>query len=246
MRRLLLLSAVFLILLCSCTLTHDFMVGERYAAVEPKRVLLFKGPSFDSEAFLMELPREFVIEGVECPKRATEGCPYELKGTTPKYLDDIFYRIKLDEETAYLSSRYIFNSKFSGALIALGPRKTKRFGEENAFEIKAGFDEMWETAIRTAHEYGYTISQIKKADGYLSTHTKSDGKDRSRVSIWVSTKGDLARVEVNATSESKIRIKVDGQDRSYWESDGMWFFIERGLLEDIREKWWASYKEAKE
>lgn len=241
MKRLLLLSTVFLILLSSCALTHDFMVGERYAADEPKKVLLFRGPSFDSEALLVELPREFAIEGVECPKRATEkGCPYELKGTTPKYLEDIFYRVRLDEETAYLSSRYIFDSKFSGALIALGPRKTKRFGEENAFEVKAGFDKMWETVIKTVHEYGYTISQLKKAEGYISTHTKSDGKDRSRLSIWVSTKGDLTRVEINATSESKIRIKVDSQDRSYWERDGMWFFIERGILEEIREKLWLS------
>lgn len=249
MRKLILLCAVFLILICSCTYiptirTHNFMIGERYAAIVPEKILFLKEPSADAETFEMEKPEEFIIEGVECTIRTEKGdCPYDSKN-----VNDVFYRVRLEEgEGAYLSALYIFSRKISGYLLPLGPEGEQSLGGDT-FEVKAGFDEMWDIVIRAVHDLGYTIVQMRKEDGYLSTHTREEGDNRSRLAIWLSMNGDYARVEVDATSEHRYRTKdrKTGEELvSSWYGEGKTNYYQYQLLDRIRQRLWESYKKAK-
>lgn len=247
-----LLSVAFLFILCSCTYipTHNFMIGERYAAIVPEKVLFFKGPSNSTEPFRMEKPEEFVIEGVECTIRTEKGdCPFDfnIRSGMPNNACDVFYRVGLEEEgTAYLSALYIFSQKISGFLLPLGPKREQSWGDDT-FEVRAGFDEMWDIVIRAVHDLGYTIAQVRKEDGYLSTHTQDEGEFRSRMAIWLTMNGDYARVEVDATSEQRYRTKdkITGEVHVSWYGGGKSRYYQYQFLDKIRQRLWASYKEAK-
>ncbi|MBI2412480.1 MAG: hypothetical protein HYV24_04645 [Deltaproteobacteria bacterium] len=249
MRKLILLCAVFLILICSCTYiptipTHNFMIGERYAVIIPEKVHLLKRPSANAEPFEVERPEEFVIEGVECTIRTEKGdCPLDAK--TSK---DVFYRIRFEGgEEAFLRTFYIFGRGTSGYLLPLGPRREQNWKGEDTFEVRAGFDEMWDIAVRAVHDLGYTITQMRKEDGYLSTDTREEGNSRSRLAVWLSMDRFYARVEVDATSEYRSRTKdrTTGQEQvSPWYEGGKSYY-QYQFMDRIRQRLWASYKEAK-
>jgi len=78
MKRIMLLM-VFLLMAVGCTHTHKFMIGERFAAVVPEKIIFTVEPTMESQAFVALKPMEFKIEDTECGQDKKDGeCILEL------------------------------------------------------------------------------------------------------------------------------------------------------------------------
>lgn len=230
------LFTILLVVLASCGgfKTHNDLIGERYTAVVLEKVAFFDGPSLESKAFFLDRPEEFVIEEVECGEGKKDViCPYERdEFGDPKNFDKIFYKVKFESgKTGYLHAAYIFYSQLSKYL--LSPLGYMYFG--NTFEIKTDYNTMWQVVINSIDDLGYVIAQMRKEEGYIATQLKDMRTYRSKLSVWISKKGDYIEVTVKAKSEQLEENKSDKRDIPYWrETSGSLY--QKNFLDEVRKR----------
>ncbi|MBI5644103.1 MAG: hypothetical protein HY954_11595 [Deltaproteobacteria bacterium] len=247
MKKIILLLA-FLLISAGCTVTHKFMIGERFAVVVPERVAFCYEPSLDSKLFVPDRPEEFVIDGVECGM-LTEGkkddqCIFDLdEYNYPRNADFLFYKTKLESgKIGYLHSNYFFDHRFSRYLLPLGPQDQLRYfaRRDDTFEVKTDYDTMWRVIVDSIDELGYVSAQMKKEDGYIETYIKNDGDTRSKLSARVSRLDEYMLVFVNARSENLLKTK---EYKLWYDNAQRSIYVQR-LLDKIRLKFFVLHRSA--
>lgn len=237
------LLIVFLLTTAGCTVTHKMMIDERFALVVPEKVAFSKNPSADSETFFAIKPVRFLIEGVECGHGKKDGeCIVDLdENKRLKNAKTLFYRIKLENgESGYIAGNYFFDPDFLRYFIDIGPKYQIGYAARvaNYFEVKTSYKTMWWVVVDSIDELGYVLAQMKKEDGYMSTHIKNDGDARSKLSVWFSRHGEYVEVIVDARSESLMKT----QKYNRWEYDGQALHYEQRLLDKIRWKFFELHR----
>lgn len=227
-----------------CTHTHKFMIGERFAAVVPEKIIFTVEPSMESQAFVALKPMEFQIEDTECGQdRKKDGeCILELdEKKNLKNADTLFYKVKLaNGATGYIIGSYFFDTKLSRYLLPLGPKDQLAYvvRRATAFDIKTDYDTMWRVVVDSIDELGYVSSQMKKEDGYIETYIKNDGDTRSKLSARISRHDEYIGVVVNARSENLFKTKEDKR----WYDNGQWGEYALKLLDKIRWKFFELHR----
>jgi len=237
------LIMVLLFVATGCTVTHKIMIGERFAAVVPEKIIFTIEPSMDSQAFVALKPVEFKIEGAECGQDKKDGeCLLEVdEKKNLKNADTLFYKVKLEHgATGYIIGSYFFDPKLSRYLLPLGPKDQLAYvaRRATAFDIKTDYDTMWRVVVDSIDELGYVSAQMKKEDGYIETYTKNDGDTRSKLSARVSKVGEYMLVIVNANSENLLKTK----EYNSWYDNGQWGGYALKLLDKIRWKFFALHR----
>ncbi|MBI2412477.1 MAG: hypothetical protein HYV24_04630 [Deltaproteobacteria bacterium] len=242
MKKIILLM-VFLLTTAGCTVTHKIMIGERFAAVVPEKVLFIKEPATDGKGFVALKPVLFEIEGVECGQGKKDvECILELdEKQNLKDADTIFYKIKIErKDTGYITADYFFDHRFSRYLLPLGPKNQIGYFARaaTAFDIKTDYDTMWRVVVDSIDELGYVSAQMKKEDGYIETYIKNDGDTRSKLSARVSRQDEYMLVIVNANSENLLKTK----EHKLWYDNGQSGIYAERLLDKIRLKFFVMHR----
>lgn len=120
MKKLVLVLIVILAAGASCTrVFRDIRIGQSYAVIDPEEVIINAGPSSVSEAFSLEEPESFVIEGSACAdETAVKDCFADLMvaGRFRDAAGSAFYLIRLESGLkGYVNAGY-FYPKLSHAL----------------------------------------------------------------------------------------------------------------------------------
>lgn len=241
--RIYILSLVFLLTTAGCTVTHKIMIGERFAAVVPEKIIFTIEPSMDSQAFVALKPVEFKIEGVECGRDKKNGeCLLELdEKKNLKNADTLFYKVKLaNGATGYIIGSYFFDPKLSRYLLPLGPKDQLAYvaRRATAFDIKTDYDTMWQVVVDSIDELGYVSAQMNKEDGYIETYIKNDGDTRSKLSARISRHDEYIGIIVNASSENLLKTK----EYNRWYDNGRWGEYALKLLDKIRWKFFVMHR----
>lgn len=134
MKRLVLVLIVILATGASCTrVFRDIRIGQSYAVIDPDEVMINAGPSPESEAFFLEEPEAFVIEGSACADdTAVKDCFADLMvaGRFRDAAGSAFYRIRLESgRKGYVNAGY-FYPKLSYSLAS--KERAEKFGLDPA------------------------------------------------------------------------------------------------------------------
>lgn len=134
MKKLILVLLAILAAGAACTrVFRDMRIGQSYAVINPDEVIINAGPSPGSEAFFLEEPEAFVIEGSACADdTAVKDCFADLMvaGRFKDAAGSAFYLVRLESgRKGYVNAGY-FYPKLSYSLAS--KERAEKFGLDPA------------------------------------------------------------------------------------------------------------------
>lgn len=229
MKRLAPVLIATLVSVLSCTgLSRDIRIGRNYAIVDPEEVMINTGPSSESEAFFLEEPEAFVIDGSVCADELiVTDCFAELMvaGRFEAAAGSAFYLVRFESgRKGYLNARYFYPtvsysiaSKERAAGLGLDPAGfAKRLrGERKALKVEF---ERFEQERRRLIEDSVWSQEVKRL---LVDRRIFIGMDRDQLMLSLARAGKHPQI-----------IQVDtekGGTEKWLLGEGVYYF-RRGAL----------------
>jgi hypothetical protein len=177
-------------------------VGKKYIVIDPEKVVFYQEASLKSETFKLQKSEKIIVESVACADRMNY---FLCIGRGLRNADIIFYKISFESgEEGYVSDRY-----FPSRDYFIDMQSAEYL---SSFSFRSEYYRVWIAALTTLDEFGYVITQMSKADGYITTGMKEDTRTREKLSMRL-TRGDgFVNVKVNVFNEELVRTI----DPPYW------------------------------